>query len=257
MWVIAGLTGAAMLPASPARAQNAWQNRAVVSLNAGFQAASNDFNRTGTFEEFVETAMFDAGYDVEPTALVDAGVAIRLWRNLGAGVAVSWHSQETSATVDARIPHPFFFNRFRAVSGEAGGIDRSETAVHAQIVYGLPLTDRLFVLVSGGPSYFDLEQDLIARVAFTHEFPFDTATFDEAVLASEVQRGAPGSAPSTSESGIGFNAGADVTWSFARTIGVGFGLRFSRAELDFDQGDQSTSIDAGGIHLVAGLRVLF
>ena len=54
------------------------------------------------------------------------------------------------------FPHPFFFNQPREVTGEATGVKRSETAVHVQAMYLVNPGGRLRLVLSGGPSFFDV-----------------------------------------------------------------------------------------------------
>ena len=55
--------------------------------------------------------------------VIDGGLGIRVWKNLGVGVAVSHATGDGTAEVDAQIPHPLQFNQPRAVSGEQEAID--------------------------------------------------------------------------------------------------------------------------------------
>jgi hypothetical protein len=235
--------GIAMAGAPQALAQvRPWEGRAVAAINAGYQATTNDFTQTATFEEFVEEGAIDTDYDVEATPIFDACVAVRIWRNLGAGVAISYYTNDTVARVEARLPHPLFDNRFRTVTGESPAIERTETGIHFQAVYMLPLSDRLQVLLSGGPSFLSVSQDLVTRVAYEHAFPFDTATFRSAATASD------------SASAVGVNAGADVTWRLTRNIGFGGGFRYAKADVDLEA---DITVKAGGFQGLGGLRLLF
>ena len=181
--------------------------------------------------------------------IFDAGGGYRLWKNLAAGVAVSYFTRSDSASTTSSFPHPFFFNQPRAVAGDAAGVTRTETAVHVQAMYlvnpGGP-GGRLRVVLSGGPSFFTVEQDLVTEVTITETFPYDTATFASAQTSRE-----KGSAPA-------FNVGADVMWMFNRRFGVGGLVRFARTSVDLDApGGRTISMDAGGIYAGGGIRVLF
>jgi hypothetical protein len=239
--------GIVVMAAPQALAQpRGWNGRGVAAFSLGYQATTNDFTQTVTFEELVEDATIDTDYRVEGAPTFDASLAVRIWHNLGAGVAISFYAKDQTADVDAQIPHPFFFNRFRNVSGESGPLERTETGVHVQAVYMLPLSERLQVLLSAGPSFFDVSQDLVTRVSYTHAFPFDTAAFDTATSDND------------SGSSVGFNAGADVTWKFSRAVGVGGGFRYARAEVDLTAGDgNDVTVDAGGFQALGGIRFAF
>lgn len=219
--------------------------RVLVSVNAAVQPAPQRVSDPFTFEAELETATVDVGYDFVQGTIVDGGVAVRLWKRMGAGVAVSRYSRDASATVTAAIPHPFFFEQPRDIAGEATGLARSETAVHLQIVYILPTTGRLRVLLTGGPSRIEVEQEIVTAVQYDEAFPFDTATF-----RSATSRG-------FKDAAVGFNAGADVSFMFTRMFGVGGLVRFSRASVDLGPDDRRISFDAGGVQAGGGLRVVF
>ena len=57
---------------------------------------------------------------------------------------------------------------------------------------------------------------------------------------------------------LGYHVGGDVSYFFNPSIGVGGGVRYSHAEITFDQDDNVTTEGvAGGLSVVAGLRFLF
>ena len=98
---------------------------------------------------------------------------------------------------------------------------------------------------------FIVDQDLVTSVSHTETFPFDTVTFDAATAERQ------------SESRVGFNVGADLSYFlFEGTGGTKFGVgalvRFSRATIDFVSEDEDiVSVDAGGFHVVGGIRLRF
>jgi hypothetical protein len=235
----AGVTSVDAQPARPA-------GRARVSVNAGYQATANDFRQSLTFQEFLEDGTIDTDYVVAAAPSFDAGLMVRIWRALGVGGAFSYFTAKDPAPVSASIPHPFFFNRHRQVSGSTGDLARTETAFHLQAAFFVPLGLSLDAVVFGGVSFFDIEQDFVVDVNYTHSFPFDTATFQQAT------------ARAISESAVGFNAGVDIGWWFSRHVGVGGQLRFARATATFTSTEgNAVDVDAGGFNAGAGIRVIF
>ena len=79
----------------------------------------------------------------------------RLWRNLAVGVDVSRFSKTTEGAVSAQIPHPFFFNRARTVSGDARGLHarRDGCCTCRRSGWCRCATDVQLAL-AGGPSWF-------------------------------------------------------------------------------------------------------
>jgi hypothetical protein len=219
--------------------------RFSVAVNGGYQPSTTTFDDRFTFDLNRETATTDVSYPVEAGALFDAGVGVRLWKGVGIGAAVSRFSVDGTVDASATLPHPLFFQRNREVSGESGGLERSETAVHIQALYQLPLSGRLQVVLSGGPSIVDIKQSLVTGVNYTEEFPYDTATF-----VGVDSRQIAGTAP-------GFNVGADLRWLFSRSVGVGGLVRFTRATVDLTVDNRTIQVDAGGAQVAAGLRLAF
>ena len=194
----------------------------------------------------VEQEDIVASYLVEKGPQLDIAGGARLWRSLGGGVAVTRFSKSGPAGVIARIPHPFFFNQLRSVEGEAEGLTHEELGVHLQVMAMLPVGQRLSVVVFGGPSLFRITRGLIDDVQYDDRYPYDSATFTAAGTSD------------TSATKLGFHAGADVGYFFARNVGVGGVIRFSGATMNLDTSDGNTvAVDAGGLQGGAGLRLRF
>ncbi len=222
----------ALLVAAPVGAQT-WPERVLLSVNGAFQATSNDVSDRFEFERDLETGSTDVDYRVQGGFVFDAGAGVRLWKNLAAGVSVSYFTRDVAAGTTSSFPHPFFFNRPRDVTGDAAGVNRSETAVHVQAMYLVNPGGRLRLVLSGGPSFFGVQQDLVTEVTITESYPFDTAAFASATTSRE-----QGSA-------VTFNAGADVMWMLTTRFGVGGLVRYAHATVD---------LDAPGNRTIAGGR---
>jgi len=234
-----------LVGAAPVLAQSAWTDRVRVSVSAGPQTDTALLSESIELRKYVEPAPVTAR---TPSALVpffDLGVAVRLAGNLGLGVAYSYVSDKGTADVAADIPHPFYFNRRRAIAGQATGVRHTENAAHVDAVY-LVVLPRLDVALSGGASFIQVEQDFVADVTFTESFPYDTAAF----LSARLTR--------ASASNTGYNAGVDLTWKVSRAWGVGGLVRFSRARVPLAaDGLDFGKVDAGGVQAGAGLRLIF
>jgi hypothetical protein len=225
-----------------AYAQSAqWTDRGYVNVGGWFQPSSS-FSNTVRPLDFVEPSEIDTTYKTGPVPGFEAEAGARLWRNLAVGIGVSWFSKEAGAAVSAQVPHPFFFNKARAVAGDAASLTRDETAVHIEVLWMVPLTRRWQLALSGGPSWFSVGQDLVSDVTVTQTYPFDAATF---ASATTVHRSA---------SKAGFNAGADVCYLLRPHIGLGFGVMFAHASVPLDD---TLTVDAGGAHVGGGLRFRF
>ena len=158
MFVAAALAGAVLLPATAAAQTGGW-----VSFNGATQATATRFDDNVVFTELREDADFNAAYDVGTGMVFDGGGGIRLANGLGFGVAVSRFDKVLDpASIDARIPHPFFFNRPRSVApapvevvdadGAAAALTRLETAVHVEVRWFESVGDTVELAVFGGPT---------------------------------------------------------------------------------------------------------
>ena len=192
-----------------------------------------------------EDTAAEARYPVKAALLVDGGFAVRIATNLAVGVSISRFNRNGSADVTAQIPNPFEFNKFREVTGPSAVLDNTELGYHVRLQDTRPLGRRLRLVLSGGPTYFDVKRQLVSAVQIEEAYPFETATF----------RSAPASA--AKGSGIGFNAGGDLIWTVNRSAGLGVMVRYARASVDFDVAEGSATVDVGGVQATAGLRLYF
>jgi len=232
--------------ASPAMAQAAKPPRFMIGVSGGIQQAAEDVSDRFSFAKNVETENVDVKYPMKPWGLIDLAAGYRVWKNIGVAVAVSATSGKGEADVTASVPHPFFFNQPRTVTGTESDIAHSETGVHLQLQYVIPATGKLHFILEGGPSWVNVDHEVVTDVTITESYPYDTAAFGGAVTKS------------TKASALGFNAGIDVTWLFVESVGIGGIVRYTRADIDLKAVEGRTlSMKAGGLQGGVGIRVLF
>ena len=224
-------------------------SRGLASINAGTQVSTQTLFDTVTFIEFLENGTFQSRQELGSGPVIDAGVSVALWRGLGVGVAVSTFQATDSAAVSLDVPHPFFFGRGRTFS-DTVDLTRRTVAVHVAATYAIPTDGRIRVVLSGGPSIFNLSQDMVADVQFQDVFPFDTFVDPRATIQTE------------SEIALGYNAGVDVGVRIGSWWGVGFLLRYTRGTVDLmpsgtRTGFRTIGTDVGGLHVGGGLRLFF
>ena len=223
--------------------------RGFVSVNGGIQTASSDFSDSVDFGHPLfgpEDGSFDASYPAGDDTGFDVGGGVRVWRNLALGANVSVFSRESDAGITGQLPHPFRFDRPRAINGTAAGVARTETAVHVQAQWVVPVGRSVAITLFGGPTWFNVTQDLVTGITFDQAYPYDEATFTGA------------SAREQSASAIGVHVGADAAYYFSEWIGIGGTVRFSRGSVEFDSSDGGVAeTDVGGVHTTAGLRIRF
>ncbi len=221
-------------------------DRIFVSIDGVYQTGGEDFTDSKNFVRNAEDGSFATNYSVEsgPAFTVSAGA--HLTRQLAVGVGVSRFSHSTPTSFTASVPHPFFFDRDRALTSDIGGLSREELAVHVQARFVMPVSRRVQAMVFGGPSFFQVKQDIVNDFTYTDNYPFDTATFATSVTSS------------VSESAVGFNVGADVSYFFTPQLGLGGTVQLVGANVDMPSAGSGTiEVSAGKFQAGAGLRLRF
>jgi len=227
------------VPAAAA-AQTPWDERARISINVGLEQPTPTTLVTTTNTVGVPTA-FKTSYAGPRGVSFDGGVLIPIAGGFGVGAAVSVFSTSAPATVAGTIPFPagnsvFSFDIARPISGTTPFLDHSETAVHVQAAYVIS-SNRVDVAVAGGPTFFNVSQDLVTDATGADFYPFYS------VKVTNVSAYA-----------VGFNAGVDVGVKLSKNVGVGGLVRFSRGSVTFQSG---AGTDVGGLHAGGGVRFWF
>ena len=223
-------------------------SRIFVDVNAGNQFVTETFDDSRSDPFFVESATWDADYETRGGPAFDIGGGVRVWRGLIAGASYSRFSDTSIAVINGGVPHPFFFNRTRAIAGEATGLKQQEDAVHITAMWAVPVAQNIDVRIFGGPSVYRLQRDLVEDVVYAEVgYPYDTASFE----STNVER--------VRETSWGFNVGADLTWMLAGNVGLGGTIRYARAEasLASPANDRSLDLQLGGLQIGGGLRFRF
>jgi hypothetical protein len=233
-------------PAAPPRKPA--EERGFFTVNAGVEAGTPSMTDSFTYELYAETATTNVSYGSKAAALIDVGGGVRVFKKLFVGVAVSHASGDNAADVTASLPHPLYLNRPREVNGTAN-VTRSNTAVHVQVLVPLQTSRKWRVMLFGGPSFFDLAQDVVSGVEVDEVYPYDTATFRG--VTTENRTG----------TAVGFHAGVDIARMMGkkRNFGIGGLVRYAKAtvQLDSASGGRTIDADVGGLQAGGGIRIRF
>jgi hypothetical protein len=116
---------------------------------------------------------------------------------------------------------------------------------HVQLHFSKPIGKRLRLVLTGGPTLFDVKGQIADTVDVEESYPYDTATFRS--VRTSAAKG----------KGIGFNAGVDLVWTINRRAGLGALVRYARGTADIDSSSRSATVDVGGVQATTGLRVYF
>jgi hypothetical protein len=228
------------------------QERIRIAVNAAQQTSTTTVAQEQTFDRYFEQGSFTFERAVPKKVIYDLGVAVRVWRGLHAGAAVSVFDDKTgSGTMTARVPHPLQFNRPRTTTGDIADATRREIGQHFMIGWNVRAAGGLDFTLFGGPSIFATDQLFVKNLTLSLDkevFPFDELAFP--VVVNETLR----------ENVTGYNAGVDMTWRFMRNVGAGLLVRYSGGKKEFaptGTGSQPVEVTVGGLHAGGGLRLIF
>lgn len=238
--------------AAPASAQGgiaAWIERGYFNVNLGFETTSGTLNDSTTFTIYEETGALTMQQNVDSGTFFDFSVGGRVWRNASVGIGYHRGSNTSEANANAEVPHPVQFNSPRPVAIAASDLNRTEQAFHIQVGYMFPITEEISVHATIGPSFFSLNQDVLAGATYTEVGP----PFNQVNATPVVEE--------RSDSVVGINAGVDVTYKFytsdAYNIGAGAFLRYAGASARIRVIENEVDSDVGGLQFGLGLRVRF
>jgi hypothetical protein len=226
--------------AAPARAQQMqWTDNAFVSINAGGQVGSHDLKSTQSFPLFDETATVTSSQSVGSGGLFDISAGYRVWHNIAASIGYTHTGSKATLDVNGSLPDPLFTDKPQAFTNSFPGAKHSENVINLDAVWMMPVTDKIDVGISAGPSIFSVKQD--------------TASVSESNTVPTLSR--------QSKTTGGINIGVDVTYllgkvpGFGKEWGVGGIARYTWGSVKLANSDDKLTV--GGFQLGAGARLRF
>jgi hypothetical protein len=250
--LVAGDRGRSQPPArrTPARAVPRPRFSRVVNIDGGYRAGVEDVTRAANAftQDFAEQGTIATNFGKRSGFAFNFLVAQPVEGTTGIGLAVDYYVRSQKASVDAHVPHPFYFNQLRTATFAAPALSAHEAALHIPFLWMPPARgrSRLRILAFGGPSLFYLSQTVVSDVNLDEEYPYDTVSITGVVTEDR------------KSIRFGFHAGADFSYMRKPGWGFGAGVRYSRATLKFrNDGDADTTGAAGGVTAVGGLRFRF
>ena len=244
---------------NPVAAQSTLGHRVTMSASGGAQTGVS--TRTDVAQSIVnrEVASTQGTQRLGRYAVLDVGASALVWKNLGVGLFVSRSQGEATASVEATVPHPFFFNFDRAVTASVPNLRHRELIYHLSAQLAIPIGESSRLTVLAGPSRFDASQDVVSGTETAEQgFPFDVID----VVGNQVQR--------LSVTSWGYHVGIDVAYFGLRNlgllkrsalfdhVGVGVLVRYSRSQPAIELlGVPQPSLSLGSWHVGGGVRVSF
>jgi len=227
--------------AAPARAQQMqWTDRGFVSINFGGQVGSHDLASTQSIPLFDESATVTSSQSVGSGGLFDISGGYRVWHNIAVSLGYTHTGSKDDLNVSGSIPDPLIFDQPHPFTATLSGAKHSENVINIDAVYMMPVTDKIDVGFSLGPSIFSVNQDVAGNFSQTNPVP---------TLVSE------------SHTTGGFNIGVDVTYllgtlpGLGKNWGVGGMARYTWGSTKLS--NSSDSLTLGGFQIGAGARVRF
>jgi hypothetical protein len=233
-------------------------------VDVGYRAGLDDVTQSFTAfsDVLAEGGSIATNYGRNWGVTLDALYVEPIGRSFGIGVGFDYSLRNQHANVTARIPHPFFFNQLRPATFETDALTANQAALSVPVAWIPKATQKLRIVVFGGPTIFRVSQTVVTNVVLGEQYPFDTVRIT-GVRTTE-RTGMP----------IGYQVGGDVTHFFTPSAGVprapspragrghltgvGVGVRYSHAKIKFnDDNGVTTAGNAGGLSVVAGLRFGF
>jgi len=226
------------LSAASARAQmaGATDTKFFVDVNLGGQFLHHTIDSTVSFPLYDETATVSSSQKTGNGFVYEIGAGYKFTPSLAAGLAYSGFSSKADASVTAKIPHPLFFDQPLTVNTTATGLERTERDVHIRLFWFLPVSDKMDVALSAGPSVVKLSQQLASGTVATGTQNLTVTTTTE------------------SKTGVGFNLGGDGTYLFTPKIGVALFIHYVFASMDLPS---VSGVGAGGVQAGVGLHYRF
>ena len=231
--------GLYMFAAPAAYAQMTWTDMGFVNASLGIQSGSRTLTTSSTFDYLEEQASLDTTQDVDGAAFLDISGGYKVWRNLAVAIGFSRMKSDSDVTFTAAIPDPVATDRPRSVSGSAAGAEHKEQAFHFMGVWMVPVTDKIDVGVSAGPTIFQVSQDIPSAITVSEPGPTVTGT----------------TLTSADKTTIGLNLGVDVTYLVRPDIGAGLLVRYTWGSADLQGATDKLTV--GGFQIGIGARYRF
>ena len=230
------------IPAIASAQTMQWTDKGFVTFNGGVQSGSHDLNTSSTFTIYDEQATVSSSQNVKGGGFFEIGGAYRVWgNNLLAGVFVSHVTSDADVTINGSIPDPVVFDQPRTVQATQAGAGHSETAIHINAVWMIPVANKMDVGVFAGPTIFMIKQDAVDQLDASD------VTEPGPTLSSPLNE--------VSKTTAGFNLGVDLQYMIGKKWGVGGLARYSWGSTSIVDG--SDKLTVGGFQIGAGARVRF
>ncbi|MDP2325550.1 MAG: hypothetical protein Q8N51_16190 [Gammaproteobacteria bacterium] len=248
-FVVVMAMGLLMGGSQKAFAQGSPDDRVYLNIGFGVESGSTQSADSKQYTLYDEPATTNAAASWTSGSLFGGGIDFRVVKNFTVGVSYHQETNTSESILTGTVPHPVFFNRSRTFDTKASGLYRRENATHLSFGWIVPVMNKLDVLVSGGPSFFRLQQDVVSDVTIAER----GGTFTEVVVAPTVV--------TQKRSATGYNVAADVTYLLWQNdsvrLGAGGFIRYTSAKSNVRLLVSDIDTTIGGIQFGFGARIRF
>src|SRR5436190_12368852 len=219
-----------------AQTAGATETNFFVDVNVGGQFLHHTVDSTVSFPLYDETATVSSSQKTGNGFVFEIGGGYKFTPSLAAGLSFSTFGSKADASVTAKIPHPLFFDQPLTVNTTATDLERTERDVHVRLFWFLPVSDKMDVALSAGPSVIKVSQQLPSGTV---------ANGTQNLTVTPVTE---------SKNGVGVNFGVDGTYLVTPKIGVAIVIHYVYASMDLNS---VSGVGAGGVQAGVGLHYRF
>jgi hypothetical protein len=224
-----------------AHAQMTWTDQAFLNVTGGAQTGSHTLATSSTFDLYDEQGTLSSSQKVRGGGLFDVSGGYKVRKNLAAGIGLSWSGSKSTGSITALVPDPRVFDQPRTVTASTTGMKHRETAIHFFGAWMVPVTDKVDVGISAGPSIFMVKQDVATALTVAEPGP--------AVSGITTEK--------SSKTTAGINLGLDVAYMVTQRWGLGWGvgglMRYTWGSVDVKNATDNLTV--GGFQIGVGVRV--
>ncbi len=216
-----------------------WNDKGFVNVSAGGQFGSQSISTAFSFSLYDEIGSVTTTRQIKGGTFIDLTAGLRVSGQWGVGFNFYQRSATSNATVTASVPDPILFDAPRTVNSSVPDMAHKETWIAVLFVYVIPVSDKIDLMILGGPAVTRLNHQLASSATVTE--PASGPKIDIGLTAIH-------------HNYWNYQVGADLRYMVTDRIGVGGFVRFGEQKANVSK---SVKVTLGGTQVGVGLRVKF
>ncbi len=208
-------------------------------LAFGFDSPFADFKDEYLIHAYNEDGPYSGRYNASNSFSPEVGLIYRVKNRLGMAFSIEPFMSKTEGDILAKIPHPFYFARFREVNIK-DNFSYIEIPFNLNVIYDIGKVKGISFSLTGGLTLFYSSAEILESFTYSETYPYDTVN-----LTSTKYKTFSSFSP-------GVNAGIIGLYPLKENMALGIQLKgsFGRASFTPERRDK-VSYTLGG--LKAGL----